>query len=376
MADIKINDLPALVTQASTDVYEVSNNAATLSSKETRAQMLAYNRANFATAPYVIGDLFYAINTTTPARLADAATGNVLLSGGVGAVPNYGKVTYGHMQTAGASKLLGNPTGSTAAVSEITLGAGLSFVGSALTATGDASVDLQDAYDNGDGTITCDILGMKPVVIVTGDATYKGAFELQGNTAVIQLFNCPSNASNEKIAVFIQDDGFFQGLLLSDDRISNTEWLTVSRTGITVDSVNFPNGTLQYAGNEVATTSYTYSGRYTPALTAVFGVGSLTLVGALYTVIGDIVTVTAKFTCVPSDTSMVIGVGYPVTMGFNDVNQSFLSGGSAIHNPGVDDGSMVAAGSQSGQDRANVEIQDIVFGQTYTVSVSFMGIIQ
>lgn len=54
MADKRINDLPALVTQATTDVYEMSNNAATLSSKETRAQMLAYMQANIGTIAQII----------------------------------------------------------------------------------------------------------------------------------------------------------------------------------------------------------------------------------------------------------------------------------------------------------------------------------
>ena len=41
---------------------------------------------------YAVGDLVYASATATLARLADVATGNVLLSGGVGVAPSYGKV--------------------------------------------------------------------------------------------------------------------------------------------------------------------------------------------------------------------------------------------------------------------------------------------
>lgn len=54
MADKKINDLPALATQVSTDVYEMSNNAATLSSKETRAQMLSYFQTNITNPAQII----------------------------------------------------------------------------------------------------------------------------------------------------------------------------------------------------------------------------------------------------------------------------------------------------------------------------------
>jgi hypothetical protein len=43
-------------------------------------------------ASYAIGDILYANTTTTLASLPDVATGNVLLSGGVGVAPSYGKV--------------------------------------------------------------------------------------------------------------------------------------------------------------------------------------------------------------------------------------------------------------------------------------------
>lgn len=41
---------------------------------------------------YAVGDILYASGTTTLASLADVATGNVLLSGGVSTAPSYGKV--------------------------------------------------------------------------------------------------------------------------------------------------------------------------------------------------------------------------------------------------------------------------------------------
>jgi hypothetical protein len=41
---------------------------------------------------YAIGDLLYANTTTTLAKLADVATGNALISGGIGVAPSYGKI--------------------------------------------------------------------------------------------------------------------------------------------------------------------------------------------------------------------------------------------------------------------------------------------
>lgn len=52
------------------------------------------NAANGGTgfASYTVGDLLYANTTTTFAKLADVATGNALISGGVGTAPSWGKI--------------------------------------------------------------------------------------------------------------------------------------------------------------------------------------------------------------------------------------------------------------------------------------------
>jgi hypothetical protein len=41
---------------------------------------------------YAVGDLIYASSTTAMSKLADVATGNALISGGVGVAPSYGKI--------------------------------------------------------------------------------------------------------------------------------------------------------------------------------------------------------------------------------------------------------------------------------------------
>jgi len=41
---------------------------------------------------YAVGDILYANTTTTLAKLADVATGNALISGGVGVAPSWGKI--------------------------------------------------------------------------------------------------------------------------------------------------------------------------------------------------------------------------------------------------------------------------------------------
>lgn len=98
MADVKISALPAVVTAAGTDVFPVVQGGAT--KKETLAQALTWIQTQVAPIPaggtglasYTIGDLIYASGATTLAKLADVATGNALLSGGIGVAPSWGKV--------------------------------------------------------------------------------------------------------------------------------------------------------------------------------------------------------------------------------------------------------------------------------------------
>jgi len=68
---------------------------------------------------YTIGDIIYASGTTTLAALPDVATGNVLLSGGVGVAPAWGKVDL----TAAVSNTLPIANGGTNATATPTAGA-------------------------------------------------------------------------------------------------------------------------------------------------------------------------------------------------------------------------------------------------------------
>jgi hypothetical protein len=63
-----------------------------LSSTEDVENVLDEVNGGTGNSTYTIGDLLYASAATVLSRLADIATGNVLLSGGVGVAPAYGKV--------------------------------------------------------------------------------------------------------------------------------------------------------------------------------------------------------------------------------------------------------------------------------------------
>lgn len=76
--------------------------------------------------------------------LPKTISGDVTVSAAGAVTINSLAVTYAKIQSESAHTLLGNPTGSGASPSEITLGAGLSFSGSALTATGVGTVTSVD----------------------------------------------------------------------------------------------------------------------------------------------------------------------------------------------------------------------------------------
>lgn len=56
------------------------------------ATTIAANKGGTGQTTYAVGDLLYADTTSTLAKLADIATNNVLISGGVGVAPSWGKV--------------------------------------------------------------------------------------------------------------------------------------------------------------------------------------------------------------------------------------------------------------------------------------------
>lgn len=53
---------------------------------------LAATRGGTGLGSYAVGDILYADTTTSLAKLADVATGNALISGGVGVAPSWGKI--------------------------------------------------------------------------------------------------------------------------------------------------------------------------------------------------------------------------------------------------------------------------------------------
>ena len=102
---------------------------------------------------YTIGDLLYASGTTELSKLADVATGNVLLSGGVGVAPAWGKVELSSLVTpnhiTGTLQPGNGGTGQTSyANGQLLIGNGTGLTKSTLTAGANITIT------NGAGSIT------------------------------------------------------------------------------------------------------------------------------------------------------------------------------------------------------------------------------
>ena len=84
---------------------------------------------------YTVGDLLYASGTTALSRLADVATGNALLSGGVGASPSWGQVSLTTTVT-GTLPITNGGTGQASALTQYGLVYGASATAMGVTAAG------------------------------------------------------------------------------------------------------------------------------------------------------------------------------------------------------------------------------------------------
>jgi len=90
---------------------------------------------------FAIGDLIYADTTTTLAKLADVATGNALISGGVGVAPSYGKIGL-TTHVSGTLPIANGGTNSTATATSggISYGTGTAFAFTSAGTSGQALI--------------------------------------------------------------------------------------------------------------------------------------------------------------------------------------------------------------------------------------------
>lgn len=97
------------------------------------------NQGGTGQSSYAVGDFLYADTTSTLAKLADVATGNALISGGVNTAPSFGKITTAHTTGIAAS----------GANSDITSASVLATISDALTLSVNGALSAPGLIGNG-----------------------------------------------------------------------------------------------------------------------------------------------------------------------------------------------------------------------------------
>ena len=81
-----------LTSSGNTTIGDASGDALTVNATPTFNVPISAGSGGTGNYFYAVGDLLYASTTSALSKLADVATGNALISGGVGVAPSYGKI--------------------------------------------------------------------------------------------------------------------------------------------------------------------------------------------------------------------------------------------------------------------------------------------
>jgi len=96
MSNSKISALTSAATVVGTEVLPIVQSSATvkvaISDLNPGLSTITAAKGGTGQTSYAVGDILYASTTTTLAKLADVATGNALISGGVSTAPSWGKI--------------------------------------------------------------------------------------------------------------------------------------------------------------------------------------------------------------------------------------------------------------------------------------------
>jgi len=114
----------------------------------------------------------------------------------------------------------------------------ITFVGSGYEFSNGATVHAT-------GNITTD-----NTVIISGGSTASPGMLLNSNLPIAEWREADAAADNRRWLEYANGEDFFI-TIRNDANTVETIVLQVARTGTTVDTINFPNGTLQYGGVEV-----------------------------------------------------------------------------------------------------------------------------
>ena len=160
----------------------------TISSGTWSGTAIAADKGGTGQTSYAIGDLLYASTTTALSKLADVATGNALISGGIGVAPSWGKIDLStHISGTLAVASGGTGVTSSTGTTNVVLSDSPTFTGAPLSTT--AAVDTNTtqiattAYVVGQGYLKLSGGTLTGALIATAPTTSLASIRLPHGTA-------------------------------------------------------------------------------------------------------------------------------------------------------------------------------------------------
>jgi hypothetical protein len=186
----------------------------------TVAGTLAVANGGTNITSYAIGDLIYASTTGVLSKLADVATGNALISGGVGVAPSYGKIALTTHVSGVLPVANGGTNASTASITSFNNITGYTAAG----ATGTTSTNLVfSASPTFTGTLAAAAITASTTLGVTGVSTLTGSVGVGGASAAGIMLNV---ADPSAAAATVIVGKFVSAAVLSGE---STSWVKVEK---------------------------------------------------------------------------------------------------------------------------------------------------
>ena len=193
---------------------------------------------------YTIGDLIYASGITTLSKLADVATGNALISGGVNVAPSWGKIgltthVSGTLPTANGGTNLTSFTADgvvyASSTSALATSSGITYDGANFAVAGTASaghVYRQGTYT--DGATTPSVAGVSFLYIANTSATtitnFTGAVQGQIITLIFSNANTTITRNNAYLSGGVNFVSTARDSLTLIYRGADSQWYEVARS--------------------------------------------------------------------------------------------------------------------------------------------------
>jgi len=241
--------VPVFTTNAQGQVTAATNTNIAINANQVTAGTLAVERGGTNIGSYTTGDLIYASGTTTLATLADAATGNVLLSGGAGVAPSYGKVVFG-THTSGTNSVSQGGTGATTLTGYVygngtsAMTASTTIPNSATTATSAntaSAIVARDASGNfSAGTVTAALSGNATTATTLQTARNINGTSFNGSADITVTANTTNTLTRGTYLTGSNFNGSAATTWAVDADTANTASKVVVRDG----SGNFAAGTI------------------------------------------------------------------------------------------------------------------------------------